>query len=42
LALVFGLALRKGRPKEWVQGRGASAPGIRSKVVQALQPPRLE
>ena len=42
LALVFGLALRKGRLKDRVQGRGASVPGIRLKVVQALQRPRLE
>jgi hypothetical protein len=42
LALVFGLALRKGRPKDWVQGREASVPGIRLKAVQAVQLPRLE
>ena len=42
LALVFGLALRKGRLKDRVQGRGASVPGIRLKVVQAVQLPRLE
>jgi hypothetical protein len=42
LALVFGLASRKERPKESVQRRGVSVPDIRLKVVQALQPPRRE